>query len=168
MLSVFSRLPGGWYLFLWKPFTTHTCPKDIFTVSTLSQFFKRIYTCIWTCTMPLETQVRAQRWLLALTMVIFAILCRVPRLVNLFQFTVRLNPKPSWVVLKTSSRPKSKTHSLHRGLLHNWQCCVSQNLDLLSNNDLPPHLYPCLGSRFHLCSLKFPPDWETAERQFIK
>lgn len=41
MLSVFSRLPGGWYLFLWKPFTTHTCPKDIFTVSTLCPNFSK-------------------------------------------------------------------------------------------------------------------------------
>ena len=89
--------------------------------------------------MPLETQIRAQRWLLALTVVIFAILCSVPRLVNLFQFTVRLNPKPSWVVLKTSNLKVRLTVCIDvcfttgSAMFHRtWTCCLTMTFLLTS------------------------------------
>ena len=90
-----ARLPWGWYLFLWKTFSTHTCPKDVFTLRySLSQFLKRIYTCYlnstqcqchWKFTKSSEVTSSLDRGYILF-------LHSVPRLVKLPQFTVKAEP----------------------------------------------------------------------------
>ena len=104
-----ARLPWG-YLFLRKTFSTHTCPKEVFTLGySLSQFLKRIYTCIWTIhdASVIGNPLRAQRWLLALAVVIFSSRAVFLDWQNCLNSHSRLNPNPFEWFFRTLADPRA-------------------------------------------------------------